>query len=611
MSLLLAALSYLLLALSAAMLAARLLPDARPLERASAAALLVPAVGIAIVWGLSWLSAVGASGWWLSVLASIPLAYSRDAMRLVRDDVRAASDGIARLRRDGPALLAPSVALVVLVLVVSSAGLFEPWAWDALGYHLPIVHDAVQSGTLRTIPTSVVYVNAYPRLVDLSFIAFRLALGDETWVELAQLQYVPLALLSIASIASRAGVAPSRAIAGASLWLAIPVVMLQLPSGYVDVAVAALCMASFVAATGPLDARRAVVIAVAVGLLLGSKPSAPPMVAIASLTVLVRSHRAQRLRFGVAASLGALLIGAGKYVENLWAHGNPIWPVELRIGPVVLPGDVAMQELMVSGLSEPYREMGWLARLLGSWFAAPARYTYDMRIGGLGPLFWALLVAAILGGLSLWRRPARRAVFAKAALPIALVIVATLATPGAYWARYTLAVPGALLAAALVAIEVGDTRVRWGASSALALAAIAGIVMSEHGLASEGGHFFDVALLDRDARLARVGLDEQELEWDRAREAVAPGEAFGYDPSYGLPGRLVRRDGRSRVVYLDDETPDLRVLDAWIETEGIRVVVLGDASAALARAHPERFRERFASAYPDWQPCTVFDVLPR
>ena len=138
-----------------------------------------------------------------------------------------------------------------------------------------------------------------------------------------------------------------------------------------------------------------------------------------------------------------------------------------------------------------------------------------------------------------------------------------------------------------------------------------GIALGERGLASEGGHLHEVAFLDRDARLARVGLDEQELEWDRAREAVGPGEAFGYDPSYGLPGRLVRRDGRSRVVYLDDAAPDLAMLLAWLDAEGVRVVALGDASSELARSHPERFHERFASAYPSWQPCAVFDVLPR
>jgi len=611
MSLLLAALSYLALTLAAAMFSARLLPEATALERATSTALLVPSAAVLLIGLLSSVSAVGIPGWWLGVAAFVPLAYSRAAVSVLRVDARAVRGGIDRLRADGPALLGLSIAVVVMSLVLAAAGLFEPWAWDALGYHLPIIHDAIQTGTLRTIPTSVVYVNAYPRLVDLSFVGFRLALGDETWIELGQLQYVPLAVLSIASMAHRAGVAVSRAIAGSTLWLAIPVLMLQLPSGYVDVAVAALCMATFVAATGTLDTRRAIVVAIAAGMLLGSKPSAPPMVAVALVALLVRSCRLGQLRSGVAASIGALLIGAGKYVENVWAHGNPIWPVELRIGALVLPGDVTMHELMISGLPEPYREIGWLERLLRSWFCLPDRYTYDMRIGGLGPLFWLLLASCVATGRYAWRHPARRAAIAKAALPVGLVVFATLATPGAYWARYTLAVPGALLALALVTIDEWRPSARWAATGVFALAAVTGMAISERGLASEGGHLHEVAFLDRDERLTRVGLDEQELEWDRAREAVGPGEAFGYDPSYGLPGRLVRRDGRSRVVYLNELAPDFAILDAWIETEAIRVVVLGDVSAALARSHPERFHERFASAYPSWQPCTVFDVLPR
>jgi hypothetical protein len=611
MSLLLAALSYLGLALAAAMLAARLLPDGTPLERASATALFVPSAAVALVGSLGTIGALSVPAWWLAVLSLVPLSYSRAALAQVRADTRAAWAGCVPLRSDGPSLVALAVAALVLVLVFSSAGLFEPFAWDALGYHLPIVHDAIQTGTLRVIPTSVVYVNAYPRLVDLSFVGFRLALGDETWIELAQLQYLPLAILSIASIAHRAGVVASRAVAGATLWLAIPVVMLQLPSGYVDVAVASLCLAAFVAATGPIDPRRAFVTAVAAGMLLGSKPSAPPMVAIVLVTMLVRSYRLGRLRVGVGASALALLIGAGKYVENIWAHGNPIWPVELRLGPVLLPGDVSVQELMISGLPTPYRDMGWLGRLLGSWSALPERYNYDMRIGGLGPLFWVLIAGAVGAIVVAWRRQDLRHALAKSALPMALIVVASLTTPGAYWARYTLAVPAALLACALITIDSLSRHARWASTAVLTLAALVGIAWGEPGLASDGGHLHEVAFLDRDDRLARVGLDEQELEWDRAREAVGPGEAFGYDPSYGMPGRLVRRDGRSRVVYLDDAAPDLEQLDAWLEAERVRVVVLSDASTALARSHPERFRERFASAYPSWQPCTVFDVLPR
>ncbi len=610
MSLLLAALSYLGLSLAAASIAARLLPGAAPLERASAAALFVPALTVAIVLLLGALGGIGALGWWVSVVALIGLSVSRPALATLREDVRIAAAGLRTLRSDVPSLSAISVGALVLALITIAAGAFEPFAWDALGYHLPIVHDALQTGTLRVIPTTVVYVNAYPRLVDLSFVAFRLALGDEGWIELAQLQYVPLALLSVATLAHRSGVAPPRALAGALLWLAVPAVMLQLPSAYVDVAVAALCLSAFTAATGPIDTRRAVVIAVAAGMLLGSKPSAPPMVALVLLTAIVRSHRGGALPSGLGAALGALAIGAGKYVENLWAHGNPIWPVELRLGPLVFPGEVAMRQLMVSGLPEAYAEMGWLERVARSWFHLPDHYGYDMRIGGLGPLFWGLLSIALITAIAVARSPSVRRAIAPASLGIGLVIVATLATPGAYWARYTLAVPAALLALALAAIDRLPQPRRAAAMGALSLLALTGVALSEAGLASEGGHLFDVAFLDRDARLTRVGLDEQELEWDRAREAVGPGEAFGYDTCYGLPGRLVRRDGRSRVVYLEDGEPDRATLEAWLEAEDVRVVVLGDPSAALARAHPERFRERFASAYPSWQPCAVFDVLP-
>jgi hypothetical protein len=111
-------------------------------------------------------------------------------------------------------------------------------------------------------------------------------------------------------------------------------------------------------------------------------------------------------------------------------------------------------------------------------------------------------------------------------------------------------------------------------------------------------------------RMAAVAVDAQELDWEAARESVGPGESFGYDPCFGMPGRIVRADATSRVSYFDRGHADLAEIDAWIRRERVRVVVLGSSfHALLARAHPERFRERFASRYPDWQPCVVFDVL--
>lgn len=607
-------LSYGALAFAAVLMSARLLPTAPRIERWAAAALLGPALGIAVISLLSVAHAIAPLGWLLGTLAcgvaAWPLAGA-EARALAGADVGAMRAAAADLRREPLALYGITLGVVAVGLGILAAALLEPFGWDALGYHLPIVHDALEVGTIRDVPGHDSYINTYPRLVDVSFIGWRLAIGSEHLVELGQLPFVPAVVLPIAALAVRGGVPTPRAIGAACLFLTVPVTMLQLASSYVDVAIAAMALITFLFVTATPDRGTLTMAAIASGLLLGSKPSAPPVVAVALVTLLVVTYRAGQLRGGILACVGSMVIGAPKYVENIVEYGNPIWPVELRLGPVVFDGLVPMAELTTIGLREPYLSMRWPERVLASWFAVPPFYIYDMRIGGLGPFFsYVLLPLAVVAALVLWRSRERRAL--PAVIPIALVSFATLATPGGFWARYTLAMPAALIALALVLGERVAPRWRAGIDVLLALGATAGLVIASWGFSGGGPHVLALTTMPRDVRIREAAVDSQEREWDAAREAVAPGEAFGYDRSFGMAGRLVRRDGLSRVVYFGDAARDVNELITWADAERVRVVVLRDpGNSDLARAHPERFRERFRSAYPDWQPCAVFDVLPR
>ncbi len=603
------------LAITAVLLAAALAPEASGSERAVVAATLWPALAVGLVYGLSALDAITPLAW-LAATALTALvagaALGRRTRPTMQRDARVLGETLSEIATTPILLALVGTGAVSVVLAVLSAGALEPWAWDALGYHLPIVHDALQSHTLREVPTSVVYVNAYPRLVDVFFVAWRLSLSDETWIELGQLPFTMLGVAAITAIARRGGVERGPALAAACLWLALPIVMLQLGTAYIDLAVGALCLATFVLVTAPLRGHAELLAGVAAGLLLGSKPSAPPLVAIALVTLLVRAARERRAVRGVLGSALALGVGAWKYVENLRDHGNPIWPVELALGPVRLAGKVGMAELTASNLPEPYRSMGWIGRLGASWIAQPERWVFDMRIGGFGPLFtFGLLPAVIVIAIVLARRAPLRASLRPVALPIGLVVIATLATPAAYWSRYTLAVPGALLALVIVAVRELGPRARSAVALVAMGLALTGTALSWRGLSEGGPSLVEILALPPEERVTAYAIDAQEAQWRAARMRVGDGEAFGYDWCLGLPSRLARRDGRGRIAFFSDTRTRLEPLLAWIEEENVRVVALHDGAgqaAALARAHPERFEELFVSAYPDWQPCVVFAI---
>jgi hypothetical protein len=601
---------------AAIVLAARLLPEASGCERACGAAVLFPALAIGIIHALGAIGAIAPWPWIIATLASALIAFmigGAASLAVLTRDLIAVRDALSALLRAPPAIAALVVGASALGLAAIATYLLVPWAWDSLGYHLPIVHDALQTRTLRHVPTSVVYVNVYPRLVDIFFIAWRLSLPGETWIELGQLPFAIGGVIAIATLAERANVPVWRGVAFGALWLAIPVALLELASTYVDIAVGALVLLSFTLATGSMRPGNIVVAGIAIGLLLGSKPSAPPMAALAMLTLLWRSHRSLLTGYGFAGcSIGAL-IGIWKYVENIRQWRNPIWPADVRIhGFSVFEGKAAMAELATSGLREPYLSQGWLGRVVSSWTAIPDNYVYDMRIGGFGPLFtFALMPLALLLPFIVWFRPELRTTLRRVALPVVLILLASLASPGAFWARYTIAIPGALLALAIAFTGTLSPRLRLGSEVIGISLALLGIALSWRGFSDGGPSLWEIAQMPEEARISAYALDEQEDDWHMARERVGPGEAFGYDWSFGLPGRLFRHDGQGRVAFLDETTPTLDELLAWVREERVRVIVLGEGptgAADTARAAPEHFRELFRSDYPEWQPCAVFET---
>ncbi len=57
----------------------------------------------------------------------------------------------------GPWALAAAAGIVAVGLASLAALRLESWGWDALAYHLPPVHDALQTGRVREVPTHVAY----------------------------------------------------------------------------------------------------------------------------------------------------------------------------------------------------------------------------------------------------------------------------------------------------------------------------------------------------------------------------------------------------------------------------------------------------------------------
>jgi hypothetical protein len=493
--------------------------------------------------------------------------------------------------------LAAAAGLLALALALLAALWLEPWGWDALAYHLPPVHDALQTGRLREVPTHVTYARSYPLAVERVFTLWRLLLADDALIDLAQLPFALAGVAGLATLLRRAGVVSGRAAGLALAWLATPVVMLQLAQAYVDAAHAALLILAVVFVTGPADRGQRIGAALALGLFLGSKPSAPLPFALLAGTLLVRAGR-QECPAALAAVLAALAIGGSSYVRGLVSHGNPVWPVALQLGPVALPGP-ASPALFFATLTPPgFAELGWLARLATSWstLPGPGAYGYDMRLGLHGPLH--LLLPLAVACLSF-----RTA--ASARLPAALLVAASLATPAAFWPRFTLALPGALV----LALAAGSER--WPGRAAVdglvGALALAGLVLAAPGFTPDGPPIWRLAgatALQRAEAATAIG---QARAWLDARGRVGIGEGFAYDESVEVPGLLWRPDGRGRVEFVPPSVVAGPELAAWLAARRVRVVALDRRTtrAAWLRARPGAYVRLFGCRTTA---CEVFAV---
>jgi hypothetical protein len=581
-----------LLVATAALLARRVLPPGAPPapleaeDRLAAAGVLgmaVVHVTIGVLGTLGLLSARAVLGVTAATLATL-LASAHPPT-----DLRRAAGELGRaVRQSWPAL---ALGLGVLVAAVTTARLLPVWQWDSLGYHLPFVNFVVQSGGFSGVPPDVHYTSTYPHDIELGMVWLRLLLPDDRLVDLAQVPYGLVGALLTAACARRLGAGVGLAALSGAAWLSLPCVFLQLPTNYVDVGTAAALLgAVYFLLLSPPTFRRVLVGGLALGLFLGSKPSAPLATALVGGLAAWRCGRAGQWR-ALAVLAGATAVLGGEMYALMWLrHGNPVWPVALQLGPLRLPGDYAVEELLASGAAVP-RATGTLLERLGiSWLALDANPVFDMKVGGLGlPFLLALPLA--LAGLVRRRRPL-----------LVLALAATLLSPDAAVARYVLAFGALVLALALATVERAP-RLR-GVATAVTLAACGWQLQAAWpGLVGDGPPWESFWARSDEERRVAVGPYGRPTGYPDAWALVQDGEAVAFDPDFEFPGLLWAPDLRFPVYLLPRDAAAGDEAGRWLDDMRVRVVAVGRSHRSLVEASPGRWRKLFDCRSTD---CAVY-----
>lgn len=550
------------------------LPQSCPRERAlfggvAACAVIVAGVGVLGVLGV--LSA-GAILAWLVAATAGALAWRRERR------IGLCWQGLVTMDTCALAL----VACGSLVVAVASAYLLPIWQWDSLGYHLPYVNFVLQGKAFAAVPQEMPYLATYPHVVESFFVAWRAMLPNDRLVDAAQIPFGLLGALAVAVIARQAGAARNHAVGAGLLWLTVPAVFLQLPTNYVDIASASLLLAAAAFALSEPKPAHVVGAGIALGLFLGSKPNAPIATVLLFGVLSVRAWRAGRRRSLLAGAALTLLLGGESYIINTLQHGNPSWPVALKLGPIRLPGEVTVDTLLASGCGAPRVSGSLPLQLLRSWTALDAPPMFDMRYGGFGLPFLLALPVAIAH------------IVRRRSLPLALVLAATLASPDPVVARYVFAFPGIVLALASSAVSVLSSRMRTPLLAFLALAAAVQLVRVYPALAGDGPSLTSYWTMNEADRLRAVGADGSPAPFHDALERLAPGKTTAFDSSLDLPYLAWPYDLSRYAMHIPDHASrdDAARL---LANRDVGMLIVGDGSpvAKAAREADPPFAEVF------------------
>jgi hypothetical protein len=318
---------------------------------------------------------------------------------------------------DTPLLRAiAAAASLLLVAEVAVTLLHPPSQGDALTYHAPLGVLFWTEGDLTSLldRSPETWGLTHPGTAELWYGAIRL-LGGERLANLGQVPFAFLGAAAVYAFTRRTGLLHGAAALAAGAFFLVPMVALQLGTQANDLAGAALVMTAVAFAAAPaaewrLD--RAAVLGLALGLAGATKLALIPSVAAVGVFVLAmlarsRGQADRRLGAAVTVLVIAFLVPVTPWwVRNIAREGNPLYPQSLPVyGHGVDLG--AGTDLDFDFVERRF-----------AWPVYPIVEPIDDRSG-----FGALLAMAIVPGLTLALRSARRQPVALYGLTLAVTLV--------------------------------------------------------------------------------------------------------------------------------------------------------------------------------------------
>jgi hypothetical protein len=352
-------------------------------------------------------------------LALLMILFKYAESSLLRDVLKEFEDETIKffktIKRDFVLIFIFCLFTISIIWIIFIGYLFPPYPWDALWYHLPIVGYIIQSGAIEEIPVSSFidqFINILPKNIELFFLWNIIFLKSDIIVDLSQLIFTIMGILTIFSIAIKLKLDERHAIYSSLLFFFTPIIILQSRTNYIDIAVSVLFLITINFLM--YDSRLPILLAgLSTGILLGSKGSGPLFLIILSTAIIVqefikflKSSGDMSLRQKIKESftfyliffiIPALLTGGYWYIKNWILYNNPVYPMEVTIFNFTLFKGIYGG--IIEPVPEAIRNLSSLSRLFYVWRERLGYYIYDSRLGGLGSIWFILFLPSLIFSL--------------------------------------------------------------------------------------------------------------------------------------------------------------------------------------------------------------------
>jgi hypothetical protein len=393
-----------------------------------------------VILGLIFKNLYAAPLFWLNIfmtsaLLLLTLFKNNDGLSLIGkalSELNEKAGGLSRTVRSDFILTALlSLLLTKICWLIFIGYLFPSYTWDSLSYHLPIVGNILQSGAIMENPANFqidTFLNIFPKNIELFFLWNVIFLKSNSITDLSQLIFTIIGMLTTYSIALKLKISGKSSLYSSFLFFFTPIVILQINTNYIDIAVTVLLLATInyllyespssdSVASPPEqqhDRRIPLLLAgVTAGILLGAKGSGPLFLLIISAAVILQEFLKYRWRiysggpskknsvtkqsiipYTTYFFLPAILLGSYWYIKNWVLYGNPVYPMEIAVFDITI--FKGLYKKMLDPLPSLIENSSYFTRLFHVWTEKVEFYLYDSRLSGFGPLWFILLLPSLL-----------------------------------------------------------------------------------------------------------------------------------------------------------------------------------------------------------------------